>query len=168
MKNYLALIDTTTTPRCDVTPLFAAPGALRLLAEDLATPFEAAQMDAVAAVDALGFIAGTAVAGVLGVGVVALRKGGKLPGQNEGEMFVDYSGTQKCLEVRPFLVRPGMRVLIVDEWIESGAQVSAAARLLERLGGVVAGIATINVDTCPQTLALKEKYHLHALWTDGQ
>ncbi len=168
MKNYLALIDISTTPRCDVTPLFAAPGALRMLAEDLAEPFAAANIDAVAAVDALGFIAGTAVAGVLGVGVVALRKGGKLAGQNEGESFVDYSGTQKRLEVRPFLVLRSMRFLIVDEWIESGAQVSAAARLIERLGGVVAGIATINVDTCAQTQALKDKYHLHALWTDGQ
>lgn len=168
MKNYLSLIDTNTWPRCDVTPLFAAPGALRMLAEDLAAPFIAANIAAVAAVDALGFIVGTAVACQLGVGVLALRKGGKLPAETASETFVDYSGEQKSLEVRPFLVTPGMRLLIVDEWIETGAQVNAAARLIERLGGVVAGIATINMDENPQVKELCARYTVHALWQGGE
>lgn len=169
MKNYLSLIDTHTRgPRCDVTPLFAAPGALRMLAEDLAAPFITANIAAVAAVDALGFIVGTAVACQLGVGVLALRKGGKLPAEAASEAFVDYSGQQKSLEVRPFLVTPGMRLLIVDEWIETGAQVSAAARLIERLGGVVAGIATINIDENQQVKDLCARYTVHALWKGGE
>lgn len=168
MKNYLSLIDTNTSgPRCDVTPLFAAPGALKMLAVDLAQPFDRADVDAVAAVDALGFIAGTAVAAELGVGVVALRKGGKLPTEVERETFVDYSGQEKALEVRPSLIQPGMRLLIVDEWIETGAQVNAAARLIERLGGLVAGIATINLDRNAATDALCAQYKVHALWIDG-
>jgi adenine phosphoribosyltransferase len=123
----------------------------------LAAPFRG-EVDAVAAIDALGFVLGTAVALELGVGVVAVRKGGKLPVSALREEFVDYSGEAKALELRPDLLKQGQRVLIVDEWVETGTQVRAAAALIERAGSVVAGFATINIDRNARTDGLRSRY----------
>ncbi len=167
MKPYLAKIDTSTTGnRNDVTPLFADRKGFAQLADDLASPFLDAGIDAVVAIDALGFILGTAIAERLGVGVVPARKGGKLPVATESIDFVDYSGTRKALEMRPDALRPGMKVLVVDEWVETGAQIEAAVTLAERLGAQVAGIATICMDRTKSTSALQVQYIVHTVWCD--
>jgi adenine phosphoribosyltransferase len=80
--------------------------------------------------------------------------------------FVDYSGQRKVLEIHRGLLQPGARVLLVDEWIETGAQIQAAIHLIEQEGGVVAGIATINIDDNPLPARLCQKYSCHALWLD--
>jgi len=165
LRSYLSLIDTNTIGnRNDVTPLFADRAAFSQLAADLAEPFRDA--DVVVAIDALGFILGTAVAGVLDVGVVPVRKRGKLPVETERVGFVDYSRERKALEVRPDALAAGARVLVVDEWIETGAQVRATIELVKRLGGVVVGIATIAMDRNPQTDLLRAAYRVHTVWED--
>ena len=121
MKDYLSLIDTNTQGRCDVTPLFADREAFSQLAEDLAKPFLSLDIDVVVAIDALGFILGTAIAERLRVGLVPARKGGKLPVETIRETSVDYTGEEKALELRTDSMKPGADVLIVDEWIETGA-----------------------------------------------
>jgi hypothetical protein len=68
--------------------------------------------------------------------------------------FVDYTGQRKSLELRAGALKPGTRVLVVDEWIE-------------RQGGVVAGVATINVDVNDNTRVLIERYNCQSLWRDG-
>jgi adenine phosphoribosyltransferase len=167
MKPYLQRIDTQTPGnRNDVTPLFADREAFRQLADDLAEPFQETGIGAVVAIDALGFILGTAIAERLDVGVVVVRKGGKLPVPTKRERFVDYSGKPKELEIRPDVLRPGMRVLIVDEWVETGAQVRAAIELSERLGAEVLGIATICMDHNDNTADLQERYIVHTVWED--
>ena len=165
MKPYLAKIDDNTPgPRNDVTPLFADREAFAELADDLAEPFAGAGVDAVAAIDALGFILGTAIAERLGVGVVAIRKGGKLPVETIREAFIDYSGNEKTLEIRPDLITPGMKVLVADEWVETGAQVTAAVKLVERLGATVAGIVTICMDRTPGTRVLEQRFVVQSVW----
>ena len=167
MKDYLKLIDTQTSGnRCDVTPLFADPQALAALVTDLCAPFEAGEIDYVAGIDALGFILGTAMAVRLGKGFIPLRKGGKLPVAVSTAEFVDYSGQAKTLELRQGSIQAGDRVLVVDEWIETGAQVQAAVELIEGAGGVVAGIATINMDDNPGVRRLRERYMCHAVWVE--
>ena len=167
MKPYLSLIDTDTTGnRNDVTPLFADREAFAQLAADLAEPFRDAGIERVIAIDALGFILGTAVADVLDVGLVPVRKGGKLPVNALRVEFVDYTKTRKALEIRPDAFEPGTRVLIVDEWIETGAQVRAAIELVERLGGRVAGIATIQMGRNPRTDPIRAHYRVHTVWED--
>ena len=162
MKDYLRLIDTKTQgPRNDVTPLFANHEAFVSLVEDLSRPFADAPVDCVAGIDALGFILGTAVALRLGRGFVPVRKGGKLPVRATAADFVDYTGEAKSLEMRTDAIAPGTRVLIVDEWVETAAQVTAAAKLIEGLGGIVAGIATIAMDDNAQTRVLRRRYHCH-------
>jgi len=167
MKPYLRHVDIQTPGnRNDVTPLFADREAFRRLADDLAEPFLGVGIDAVVAIDALGFILGTAIAERLHVGVVAARKGGKLPVPAERVGFVDYSGKRKALEVRTDALRAGLRVLVVDEWVETGAQVRAAIALAERLGAEVAGIATICMDRTESTADLRGKYPVHTVWED--
>lgn len=167
MKDYLRLIDTHTPgPRCDVTPLFANPEVFAELVADLCRPFEAADIDYVAGIDALGFILGTAIAVRLHKGFIPLRKGGKLPVAVTSVEFVDYSGQAKALELRRGSIPAGARVLLVDEWLETGAQVQAAVELIEGAGGVVAGIAAINMDDNPGVRELQARYKCVAVWEE--
>jgi adenine phosphoribosyltransferase len=167
MKKYLDLIDVHTRGRRnDVTPLFADPAAFSELVTDLETPFEASDIDLVAGIDALGFILGTAISIRLGKGLLTVRKGGKLPVQADRVEFVDYTGQTKSLELRSGILQPGTRVLLVDEWIETGAQVKAAIQLIQRQGGIVAGIAAINMDINKHTKPLLEKYRCHTVWME--
>lgn len=164
MYDYLDLIDTNTGgPRCDVTPLFANPTAFAQLIHDLSAPFDESQIDYVAGIDALGFVLASAIAYTLKKGFIPIRKAGKLPGKVVAKTFVDYTGETKALELRCGLVRGG-RILLVDEWIETGAQISAAVDLLEGEGGIILGITTINIDHNPNTARIQKQYHCHALW----
>jgi adenine phosphoribosyltransferase len=168
MKDYLRLIDTNTSgPRCDVTPLFTDSTAFVQLLEDLSEPFVDLDFEYVAGIDALGFILGTALGMHLHRGVVAIRKGGKLPVPVVSREFTDYTGLKKTLELRTDILKPGDRVLLVDEWIETGAQVTAAIELLEELQATVIGIATINIDENPVTRQLQDEYTCFSLWKDG-
>ncbi len=168
MKDYLRWIDTSTSGnRNDVTPLFARPAAFNALIDDLVACVAGNTIDLVACIDALGFILGTAIAQKLRVGILAVRKGGKLPVEVDRADFRDYSGQGKQLEIRRDVLIPGMKVLIVDEWIETGAQVLAAISLIEGQGAVVAGIATINMDENAGTRSLASEYKVWSVWTDG-
>jgi adenine phosphoribosyltransferase len=167
MREYLRLIDTNTPgPRCDVTPLFADPGAFAQLVADLCEPFPATTLDYVAGIDALGFILGTAIALHLHKGFIPIRKQGKLPVAVTAVQFVDYTGRKKGLELRKGILQPGDRVLVVDEWIETGAQVQAAIDLIEQTGGIVAGVVAINIDNNPIPARIREKYPCQAIWLD--
>lgn len=161
--NYLAKIDTNTSgPRYDVTPLFADYAAFSAVVDDLAAPFADVEIDLVAGIDALGFILGTAVALRLQKGFLAIRKRGKLPVKVNRVAFVDYSGQQKALEIRADALIAGMNVLLVDEWVETGAQVKAAVELVEMMDGRIAGIATINMDDNKTTRQLRQLYRVFA------
>ena len=167
MKKYLSLIDTRTDgPRYDVTPLFADPEAFNSLLDDLASEFSAEEFDAVAAIDALGFILGAGIAQRFGKGLITIRKGGKLPVQAHAVGFVDYTGKSKSLELRKGAFLPGSRLLLVDEWIETGAQVNAAIQLIEMSRGKVVGIASINMDDNEGTQGLLAKYKCCTVWED--
>jgi adenine phosphoribosyltransferase len=134
MRDYLRLIDTRTSgPRCDVTPVFADFAAFAQLVADLASPFRSTPIDYVAGIDALGFILGTAIALHLQKGFLPIRKRGKLPVAVATTEFVDYTGQAKSLELREGSLREGDHVLIVDEWVETGAQMQAAIDLNERV-----------------------------------
>jgi len=165
MKSYLKKIDTNTKGnRCDVTPLFLNHKDLTSLVDDLTLDFKDPHINYVACIDSLGFILGTAIAQKLGVGIIPIRKGGKLPVNTDSKTFCDYTGTIKSLEIRQDISISGMRVLIVDEWIETGAQVSAAIELIEDKGAVVVGVATINIDENERTQQIISKYKVKSVW----
>ena len=163
VESYLHWIDAHTSgDRCDVTPLFAHPRAFNALIDDLVARIGDTSVDLVACIDALGFVLGTALAQRLGVGILTVRKGGKLPVQASRIGFRDYTGREKELEIRRDVLIAGQRVLVVDEWIETGAQVTAAIRLVEEQGATVVGVAAINIDHNEHTEPLISDYRV---WT---
>jgi adenine phosphoribosyltransferase len=124
----------------DITPLLAAPDAFALTVDELAAPFADEQIDKVIGVEARGFVFAAPVAYRRGAGFVPVRKVGKLPWEIEQEEYVLEYGTD-LLEIHRDAVQPGEHVLIVDDVIATGGTAAATARLVERLGGVVAGFA---------------------------
>jgi adenine phosphoribosyltransferase len=154
---YLRLIDEPAGKRCDVTPLFAGGDACPALVDDLLGLFAGTPFDVIAGIDALGFVLGGAMAFRAGCGFIAVRKVGKLSVTADRVEFVDYSGETKALEVRPGAVTPGSAVLVIDEWIGTGAQASTAATLIERQGGIVAGITAIAADAGDGARSLSER-----------
>lgn len=168
MKNYLLRIDTNTIGnRYDVTPLFSHHADFNALVDDLVACVADTTVDLVACIDALGFILGTAIAQRLKVGILPIRKGGKLPVESDKTEFRDYTGQDKQLEIRRDILSQGLRILIVDEWIETGAQVSGAITLIEGCGAIVAGIAAISMDENAKTRRISSKYEVHTVWEEG-
>lgn len=162
---YLDRMGTETTGRYDVTPLFADPAIFGALRSDL----RSGAIDdptTVVGIDALGFVIGGALATELGVGFVPVRKGGKLPYPEAALLrreFTDYSGTSKALELHPGALGTDDRALVVDDWVETGAQMRAATELVEAAGASVAGIAAVGVDRNEDTEPLFERYAVHGL-----
>jgi len=123
----------------DITPLLADPAALSEAIERLAQPFAGQGIDVVAAVEARGFIFGSAVAKELGAGFVPIRKSGKLPCRTESISYgLEYG--QDMVEMHADAIKPGMKVLMVDDLLATGGTMAAACQLVERLGGKIAGL----------------------------
>jgi len=134
--------------RYDLLPLFANAGLFSEIVEHLASSY-IGNVDFVASPEATGWILGVALARELGVGFIALRKGGKLPypeAMISSMKYFDYSKTEKSLELRSGSLLPGSRILIADEWIETGSSVRCCIELLEKEGCVISGLATIGID----------------------
>ncbi len=167
MNKYLDLIDTATLgQRYDVTPLFGNYQAFSALLDDLLALCREIEFDVVAGIDALGFILGAGIAVRSEKAFVPIRKGGKLPVAVRTESFMDYSGTQKSLEIRTDALEPSTRVLLVDEWIETAAQVKAAIRLIEALGAEIAAVISIVLDDSETIEALREDYTILSISQD--
>lgn len=128
----------------DVTPLFQDAALLRELTGRLASRYRdpALRPECVAGLDARGFIVGAALAYALGLGFVPIRKQGKLPWRTISETYqLEYGSA--TLELHTDAVRPGERVLLVDDLIATGGTMMAGKRLLERLGAEVIEAAVI-------------------------
>ena len=167
MKEYLDLIDTTTTGgRYDVTPLFGNYQAFSALLDDLLALCREIEYDTVVGIDALGFILGSALAVRAEKPFVPIRKGGKLPVEVHKASFIDYTGKEKSLEIRPDALTLQNRVLLVDEWIETGAQVKAAIGLIEGLDAEVAAVLAIAIDDSPTIRELDDQYPILAITQD--
>lgn len=124
----------------DVTPLLGDGAALRTVVDELANAFS--DISIVAGIESRGFILGAPVAYALGVGMVPVRKLGRLPRATERADYELEYGTN-TLEIHADALRPGERVLIVDDVLATGGTAAATAALVERLGGEVAGIAVL-------------------------
>lgn len=124
----------------DVTPLLESGEGLRTAVDALAGAFTG--IDVVAGIESRGFIFGAPVAYSLGIGMVTVRKPGKLP---RATASADYSleyGTN-TLQLHRDAVSPHQRVLIVDDVLATGGTAAATVKLLEELGAEVAGVAVL-------------------------
>jgi len=124
----------------DVTPLLGDAAALREVVAHLADRYRGAGIDVVAGIESRGFIFGAPVAIELGVGFVPIRKLGKLPAEKIHREYALEYGTA-ALEMHLDAVRPGQRVLLIDDLLATGGTAAASAALLETVGAQVAAIA---------------------------
>jgi len=124
----------------DITPLLADHKAFIASVNALCTGFEKADIEYVAAVEARGFIFGSAVAEKLEAGFIPIRKKGKLPSKTEAITYDLEYGTD-TLEVHSDAVRSGSKVLIVDDLLATGGTMAAACKLIEKIGATIAGIS---------------------------
>lgn len=123
----------------DITPLLADPKAFTAAVDAQCADFKEAGIEYVAAVEARGFIFGAAVAQKLGIGFIPIRKKGKLPWQTESVTYDLEYGTD-TLEVHLDAISSRAKVLMVDDLLATGGTMAAACRLIEKIGGKVAGI----------------------------
>ncbi|MDT0142447.1 adenine phosphoribosyltransferase [Microbacterium sp. PRC9] len=124
----------------DITPLLADASALRTVIHAMIAPFEGS-FDVVAGVEARGFLLAGAVAMEAGVGLVPIRKAGKLPLPAASVSYALEYGTA-TIEAHDDIAG-GMRVLLVDDVLATGGTLVAAHELVETLGGVVVGTAVL-------------------------
>lgn len=126
----------------DITPLLADAGSFARAVDDLAGHFRERAVDKVLGVEARGFILAAPVAYRLGAGLVPVRKAGKLPWEIERQEYELEYGAD-LLEIHRDAIGRGERVLAVDDVMATGGTAAAAARLVERLGGELVGLAFV-------------------------
>ncbi len=126
----------------DVTTLFADPRGFRMAIDQLLHPYAGMQIDKVVGLEARGFILGGAIAHQLTVGFVPIRKKGKLPGATICEEYkLEYG--EAIMEVHDDALKPGEKVLLVDDLLATGGTAEAGIKLIERLGAEVIGTAFV-------------------------
>ncbi|MFH1085451.1 MAG: adenine phosphoribosyltransferase [Chloroflexota bacterium] len=124
----------------DITPLLRDPSAFKLTVDALAARFRDTPVDLVAAIESRGFIFGAPIAYQLGAGLVPIRKPGKLPWETRSVEYSLEYGTN-TLQAHVDAVKPGARVLLVDDLLATGGSAKAAIQLIEGMGGVVVAAA---------------------------
>jgi adenine phosphoribosyltransferase len=126
----------------DITPILAGPEAFHAAVERMAIPFRGERIDRVFAVESRGFLFGAPLALRLGAGLAPVRKVGKLPGPAWRESYqLEYG--EAALEVHKDALKPGERVLLVDDVVATGGTLKAATKLVQRLEGTVVGASVL-------------------------
>ncbi len=148
----------------DITPVLGNSDAFREVIAELAEHAASFRPDLIAGIESRGFLLGAPVALALGIGFVPIRKAGKLPSQTEREEYALEYGTA-IVEIHRDAVQRGQRVLIVDDLLATGGTAAASVRLVEKLGGTVAGLSfLIELGFLPGRQVLSG-YEVHSLLT---
>ena len=126
----------------DITTLLGHAQGFREAIKGLAAPFQSEKIAAVAGIEARGFILGGAVAAHLGTGFVPIRKKGKLPGKTIGQDYTLEYGVD-VIEMHEDAIKPGERILLIDDLIATGGTAEAAAKLIRKSGGEIVGAAFV-------------------------
>jgi adenine phosphoribosyltransferase len=146
----------------DITPMVADPSALQLAVYQLLHPFLGETINAVAGMEARGFIFGSLAAWELGVGFIPLRKPGKLPYDVQSASY-DLEYGSAALEVHTDAINRGDKILLIDDLIATGGTAEASCQLVEELGGEIIGCAfVIELDDLKGRDKLA-KYRIHSL-----
>ncbi|MBR5341523.1 MAG: adenine phosphoribosyltransferase [Erysipelotrichaceae bacterium] len=143
LNSYIACIPDFPTKGIlfrDITPLMADGEAYHYACEKLAEYARSVNADLVVGPESRGFLFGCPIANMLNIGFVPIRKPGKLPRQTISFKYeLEYGENE--LYIHKDAIKPGQRVLIVDDLVATGGTADAATKLIEELGGEVAGCA---------------------------
>ncbi|MDD5772073.1 MAG: adenine phosphoribosyltransferase [bacterium] len=123
----------------DITPLLKDPKAFRSAINKMAKHYKGKKIDGIVAVEARGFIFAGALAAKLKTGFIPVRKPGKLPYKTISETYQLEYGTD-ALQIHEDAIKPGDKILIVDDLLATGGTVAAVVNMVKKLGGEVVGI----------------------------
>ncbi len=161
LRNHIRTVPDWPSPGVqfrDITPLLQNPKVFRVMVDAFVHRYMDPGMrpDVVAGLDARGFILGSVIAYELAVGFVPIRKKGKLPFTTVEETYeLEYGSA--TVELHTDAVKPGQRVLLVDDLIATGGTMMAGKRLLEKLGAqVVEGAAIVDLPELGGSARLRE------------
>ena len=142
----------------DITPLLANPPVREEVVETIVRQLHPLKPDAIAAIEARGFIFGMLIAHELQVPFIPVRKAGKLPYQKITQAYALEYG-QATIEMHEDSLERGSRVIIHDDLLATGGTAAAAGQMVERLGGIVAGYSfLINLSFLPGEKHLKKQF----------
>jgi adenine phosphoribosyltransferase len=144
----------------DITPLLASPSARERVVNTIADHFKNYRIDAVAGVEARGFIFGSLIAQKMALPFIPIRKAGKLPYKKIREEYALEYGTAS-IEMHEDAVSSGTRVLLHDDLLATGGTATAAGTMIQRLGATVAGYSfIINLSFLPGDTLLKSRFNV--------
>ena len=126
----------------DITTIIQDKDGLRQAIDGLMEKLDGVDCDLVAGTESRGFIFGTPVADRLGKGFIVIRKKGKLPRETISEEYeLEYG--KACIEIHKDAIKPGQKVVLIDDLIATGGSAAASIKLIERLGGKVVKVLFI-------------------------
>jgi len=126
----------------DITTLLQEPEIFKYVIDKMTEPFLGQQIDKIVVLDARGFLLGTPIAYNLGVGICLVRKKGKLPYKTIEATYMKEYGPD-TVAMHEDTIKPGEKVLIVDDLLATGGTLGASVELVEKLGGDIMGISLI-------------------------
>ncbi len=123
----------------DVTTVIESPEGLKLAIDEMQSKLDGVDFDVIAGLESRGFIFGTPIAYNMGKGFVAVRKKGKLPRKTISVSYdLEYGSAE--MEMHIDSIKPGQKVVLIDDLIATGGTIEAACKLVEQLGGEVVKI----------------------------
>lgn len=144
----------------DITPLLASPEARKEVVSQIVAQFKSTPIDAIAAVEARGFLFGSLLADAMNIPFLPVRKAGKLPYHTIREEYKLEYGTA-CIEMHTDAVKPGWRVLVHDDLLATGGTACAAGNIIRKLGGEVAGFSfLINLSFLPGENLIQQEFNV--------
>jgi adenine phosphoribosyltransferase len=142
----------------DITTVFQDPALVREMVDSIVNRFKHEKLDAVAAIEARGFIFGSLIAHELNLPFIPIRKAGKLPYTTRSKEYALEYGTAK-IEMHEDAIKPGWRVLVHDDLIATGGTAIAAGELVAEMGGKIAAFSfLINLTFLPGVQNLRSRF----------
>jgi adenine phosphoribosyltransferase len=146
----------------DISPIFRNPAALSVVVDEIAKRYHTNDIDVFAGIESRGFPLACALALKYNKGMIMIRKQGKLPGSTVRKSYsIEYG--KATMEIQKNAISKGQRVLICDDLLATGGTAKAAAELVEKIDGNVAGFAFIVELTELQGIKKLSKYRCESL-----
>ena len=145
-----------------ITTLFKDADAFKELVERMKRELDGIKVDAVVGPEARGFVLGATLAYSMGVGFVPARKPGKLPAEVVSRNYKFGDGEQ-CLQIHKDAIKPGDKVVVIDDLLATGSTALAACKLVEELGGEVAAVVFAMEHTMLGGIKNLEDYNVHTI-----